>query len=110
MLPNDEFEWTESRRICEKHWPPGYPTVVINRNGAVRPDIPPSIFPGVPPSCVPTQPPKKRKTLSSSRCNRLEFESASTSSVNTLSEECQPIDDASRYEILFYDHLYAMLT
>ena len=71
-LPNDEFTWTESKRVCIEHWPPEFPTRIVNRNGTVGPAVPPSVFAGVPPSCVPTQPPKKRPTRTSSRCREEE--------------------------------------
>lgn len=66
-LPNNNFEWTNSKRVCVEHWPPDFPTRVINRNGSAVPAIPPSVFASVPPSCLPTKPPKKRQSLASSR-------------------------------------------
>ena len=30
-LPNADFVYTESKRVCENHWPRGYPTTVVNR-------------------------------------------------------------------------------
>ena len=59
-LPNSDFWWTDSERVCIEHWPIGFPTRVVNRNGATAPTGPPSVFSGVPPSCIPTPPPTKR--------------------------------------------------
>ena len=50
-LPNNNFEWTNSKRVCVEHWPPDFPTRVINRNGSAVPAIPPLVFAGVPSSC-----------------------------------------------------------
>ena len=64
-LPNLDFVWTASKRICEKHWPVNYEKKVVNRNRNFSPLDPPSIFEGVPTSCVPSQPSKKRYSANS---------------------------------------------
>ena len=39
-LPNANFKYTHSKRLCEKHWPVGYTTKIINRNGVLGPALP----------------------------------------------------------------------
>ena len=50
-LPNDQFKYTKSLRICVKHWPEDFPFRTV-RGGSKVPLKPPSIF-DVPASCIP---------------------------------------------------------
>lgn len=60
-LPNANFIYTDSKRICEKHWPPNYQTKTVS--GGLRvPVCAPSVFFGIPKSCLGKPAPKPRKT------------------------------------------------
>ena len=106
-LPNVNFSWTVSKRLCEKHWlPTGFTTKVINRNGTLGPTEPPSVFQGVPPSCVPNKSSKKRESLSSSGYREdLQSPSRYRGDEPQSSVECSENTD-NRYEsLLCYDEV-----
>ena len=49
-LPDANFVWSKSKRICDVHWPPNEKFTRVK--GQDVPDEPPTIFPGVPSSCL----------------------------------------------------------
>src|SRR5437867_4079358 len=62
-IPNKNFKWTASKKICRNHWPPNTPTRLA-RSGSAIPTEPPSVFESVPASCRPTVQPNARKNNS----------------------------------------------
>ena len=54
---------TDNSRVCEKHWPTGYPTVTVHgKSRPAKPANPPTVFTGINASQLPTPPPPKRPT------------------------------------------------
>lgn len=60
LLPRDNIPDKKDTVVCERHWPPGYPTIV--HYGKERPRDPPSVSNCVKKGLIPSQPPPLRTT------------------------------------------------
>ena len=64
-LPNEFKSSSKNAAICARHWPSGFPTVMVK--GRARPRDPPSLF-GVPNSVLPQTPAKQSRNADSRNC------------------------------------------
>ena len=62
IIPRDNIRLSNDTVVCERHWPPDYPTK--NDYGKKRPIHPPSVFKCIKPSLIPTIPATPRPTAS----------------------------------------------